>query len=520
MKVKVKLDMTSIKAWFFEHGEKLAFGLTLLAFVAFVVSAAHREVLDETKSPEKLKSVADDVTAFVASSKWDPKPYTVIDYDNRATRDHLPPRSFSFATALNGPLADPKLRRDDPKLFNVEELRVAAGYGAFALRPDGSTSAPGAASGKSEAKRGEPSNSGGKPGSRQSPVGQCPTDWSGLRGHHRPGADGKGEPGVRSVFERVLGGQRDSDFPYYAGHKLERTEVNDAEPDKLDWKPVPSPKKVEAEWERVGQEIVAAEFADPNPQITGLLGPLVGEWGESAAHPKIPLANASASEPQAAANAPAAPAEETPVAKPAEEGSELVAQPKANTTPTARSAPTTRRDPAAVAAPDHSLSLIRAFDYTVEPNKKYRYRVKLALANPNFEVPSRFLKNPDAEQPEFRWVDEWSAPTDVVTVPAGSGVLAGAGVKTVRGGEPSAKLMLTAIDKEGIEAAVEVNVQRGTVANAEKDVTAIDPRTGSPIPMKNMVFKTDMVVLDFYGGKSLCASARKTRSPRRSTCCC
>jgi hypothetical protein len=60
--------------------------------------------------------------------------------------------------------------------------------------------------------------------------------------------------------------------------------------------------------------------------------------------------------------------------------------------------------------------MIRAFDFTVEPDESYRYRVRIVVANPNFnredvsaaakdDVKKKYLEGP------------WSKETDVVTMP-------------------------------------------------------------------------------------------------------
>ena len=60
MKVKVKFDLASIKGWLFEHGEKLVFGIMLLVFLMMIYSATQREVLDASKEPDKLRSLAEE----------------------------------------------------------------------------------------------------------------------------------------------------------------------------------------------------------------------------------------------------------------------------------------------------------------------------------------------------------------------------------------------------------------------------------------------------------------------------
>src|SRR5262249_19822555 len=111
--------------------------------------------------------------------------------------------------------------------------------------------------------------------------------------------------------------------------------------------------------------------------------------------------------------------------------------------------------------------LLRVFDYSVEPKKKYRYRVRLWLNNPNFGIEPQFLKDTESAKTEGL-AGEFSEPTGPVTIPDGQGVLAGS-VDPGTSREPKAKLVLTAIDPEkGIEVAAELaNVSRGVLTNAQ-----------------------------------------------------
>jgi len=71
------------------------------------------------------------------------------------------------------------------------------------------------------------------------------------------------------------------------------------------------------------------------------------------------------------------------------------------------------------------VRLFRFFDFTVEPGKRYKYRVKLMFTNPNFGLPIRILKNPEMATLKFLEAEEWSETREVVTVPRDSRVLAG-----------------------------------------------------------------------------------------------
>jgi hypothetical protein len=152
---------------------------------------------------------------------------------------------------------------------------------------------------------------------------------------------------------------------------------------------------------------------------------------------------------------------------------------------------------------------MRIFDFSVEPNKQYRYRVKVGLDNPNHGLHPRLLKNPGApeNQQAIRMAKDW-VETPTVTVPAGFGVLAGA-IESSR--DPFAKILLTAIKDDGVVATTEARVQRGSVANKRDRVEAIDPRNGSKQPAAEVDFKTRMVVLDIHGGKAVSTAKRRSK---------
>ncbi|MCS7305269.1 MAG: hypothetical protein NZ602_09215 [Thermoguttaceae bacterium] len=64
--------------------------------------------------------------------------------------------------------------------------------------------------------------------------------------------------------------------------------------------------------------------------------------------------------------------------------------------------------------PDHKL--FRFIDRTVEPGKRYRYRVRLLLANPNYNQPARLLERPELGKDPWI-ITPWSEPSNVVEVP-------------------------------------------------------------------------------------------------------
>jgi len=130
--------------------------------------------------------------------------------------------------------------------------------------------------------------------------------------------------------------------------------------------------------------------------------------------------------------------------------------------------------------------LFRFMDFDVEPGRRYRYRVKLVLANPNYKVNVRYLT--DASVGKSWYIEgEWSDPTEVVSVPRDSRLLAGPvkppppGMELVR--EPTAQVIAVTIRMEdGLEAAHEYKVARGKLADFEADLTEKEPGRGMPVP--------------------------------------
>jgi hypothetical protein len=159
--------------------------------------------------------------------------------------------------------------------------------------------------------------------------------------------------------------------------------------------------------------------------------------------------------------------------------------------------------------------LLRVFDYSVQPGKKYRYRVTLGLQNPNYGLSPLQLKKPESAA-NRQLAGQPSAATSVVTIPDGHRVLAGPVDAGSRYTEPSATLVVTAIDpEEGIQAAAKLEkVRRGTVANKKQEQVKVkDPRT-QVVKDLTLDFESNILVLDIHGGRTL---PGKRRSPAITT---
>ena len=168
--------------------------------------------------------------------------------------------------------------------------------------------------------------------------------------------------------------------------------------------------------------------------------------------------------------------------------------------------------------------LLRFFDFSVEPGKRYRYRVKLVVNDPNYNLPQGVLaqevqerqardaqtaRAQKGEKPWFRIIDKWSDPSPIVGIPmAGNVRLASVKVPPAEkfNDEPTATMLVEAfdVDETGgpIQSAVEKDLRRGYVANMVQDAEyLIDPTLIDTMP--SFKFMTGMTLLDVDGGTKL-----------------
>lgn len=178
--------------------------------------------------------------------------------------------------------------------------------------------------------------------------------------------------------------------------------------------------------------------------------------------------------------------------------------------------------------------LLRFFDFTVEPGKKYKYRVKLVVQDPNYNFPSAVLapsvqdrqakeaqaaKAKNLAKPFYRILDKWSDPSPTVGIPmAGNVHLAETKIPRADSvnDEPSAKLLVEAFDVDAagspIQGGAEKDLRRGYVANAVQDVEYLVEGGTAIDTLKDFKMFTGMTLLDIDGGQKL---ARDINAPSR-----
>ncbi len=196
-------------------------------------------------------------------------------------------------------------------------------------------------------------------------------------------------------------------------------------------------------------------------------------------------------------------------------------------------------------APQHStlpskgvdFYLLRFFDFSVEPGKKYRYRVKLVLADPNYNLPQgvlspavldRQVKEAAAAKLKksdifYRVIKDFSDPSPIVGIPmAGNVRLAETKVPPADkfNDEPSVKMLIEAfdVDETGnpIQTATEKDFHRGYVANTVQDAEYIVDGGEYIDTQPSFKFLTGMTLLDVDGGTKISKESRDLTVPARS----
>ncbi|MEX2307346.1 MAG: hypothetical protein WD738_07125 [Pirellulales bacterium] len=160
--------------------------------------------------------------------------------------------------------------------------------------------------------------------------------------------------------------------------------------------------------------------------------------------------------------------------------------------------------------------LLRFFDYTVEPGKKYKYRVKLVLADPNYGLPDNALEPAVQDRlrankkRDFRLVEEWSEPSPTVGIPV-VGMVQIVEVKPPSGrtfnDEPTVKLMVEQfdVDAEGIaiHIAKEKDFRRGYVINLNEEMDYTGDGDRWIDTYDSYKIQTGVTALDVAGGQRL-----------------
>jgi hypothetical protein len=170
--------------------------------------------------------------------------------------------------------------------------------------------------------------------------------------------------------------------------------------------------------------------------------------------------------------------------------------------------------------------LLRFLDFSVEPGRKYRYRVRLVIQDPNRSaaratLDSSVINRFKADKSPYR-VTEPSKPSRTVSIPlAGTVRVASADTANERSvtSEPDVKLLVESFDADekgkSIQAAIEAEFKRGNVANLTEDAEILVEQGRAIDKEKGFEFRTGITVIDIHGGEPLSRANRDLKREAR-----
>lgn len=166
--------------------------------------------------------------------------------------------------------------------------------------------------------------------------------------------------------------------------------------------------------------------------------------------------------------------------------------------------------------------LLRFFDKSAQPGHKYRYRVRLALADVNHEVPEHYLDKSVTERGtrQYRLTD-WSEPSPVASVPYPASIfLAEANPASSNNvySEPELTVLIKALSSQlAAQIARKQTLLRGSVANVEDEAEVIWTSDREPPPdNEDFKFYSGITLIDLEGGERLSSRNRSMTSPSRA----
>jgi hypothetical protein len=482
-KPSISLDKEAIQAFFLNHGEKLALGVVGLVFLWIAYGAITRDTYE--KVPADLDQLASRTRSHVTDPQRQPEPtsqtwtaLTVPQYSEQLT-------DSSTQIASNPPwgpmlkrIFDQAEPRGEPEYLAPTELVATPGYGAVDVKP-------------TDAAAGSATR--GVRGLRWAALtALVPVDLQAKKYNEK--------------FMHAAVHRKEADLPSYAYFTVQRRDVTEGVPaDDTGWELVDIQKvqEIRGQFARDGAEVVASGYLDPELSLP--LPPLYNSaaWTDATAvahPPQIPMMGSDTEEDAPAQPQETASAEETrtwgPRTKRDNEKSRKEKDEKAQ-----------RREDEKI-----PYVLLRFFDFTVEPGRRYQYRSQVYLDNPNLDLSPRDLATPELARGEFR-SSSWSNPSNVVVVPYNNDLVAGSVTPERPGKEPQAEVVIHQWKMDqGLDALKQFSLVRGQTANFQNVAVNILPH-GQRDPMESDVsFNTNTMLIDMTGGETVAGSPR-VRAP-------
>ncbi len=517
-KPKINIDKDAIREFFVEHVEKIVFGVVVIGFVLIVLQALYQKPYD--KAPKQLQERAQAAQNHIRNCRATDPNIAVEDYVaavQRIVDAPIQAEAYRHETYWSPPNESSQLPRGIPQLFAVNELRAVPGRSPITVK-------------RIENIPGPP----GRPQRTRTVSARQGIYWVVVTGMVPTGQQ-LAEYAAHFTDRQEYDSSRD--VPVYANYYIERAEAADATPaDQLAW------SRLDVAWTRnkinevirarVGAgrnagDSVDEQFRDDNLTMPPI--PLAGQktWDADAiGHPAL-TAPAKGEEPlgedtpdNGAIDIGAPPPFGAHPAVPAGASSEHGEEPTPPGTPSSEET--------------QARKLLRFFDFTVQPGKQYRYRVRLLLENPNKGMDAKYLEanvdetylvpsQPGVPEPmelcPFLATD-WSVPASAVTVPPDTQLCALSVSQPTRraGAEPSGRMaVIKWVAAHGVEASHEFNTHRGMMADFPAVPHEFTPDAARPgtrataAPQTiDVDFTSKAIVLDMRGGDILPGRANQS----------
>ena len=448
---KKKFD---IKAFCVNHVEKVI--LVLVIPIAFFIALQGTKFPRLTWEPEDLEKIAKEADENIRASKRGAadENVAITQYDTKAEWIRKTIHSDLYRTDVKWmpSLFPEKIKRMDVEVFTVEDLKVSSGLGAVAV-----------VSG--------------------TPIAAALDVPLGATHIGRRWAVVTGKIPIKKQFDLYISTfsssvftAADRDTPQYCLYDVERAEiVPGSNPNNLDWQKLNvfgAIKENNAIWAGFAADPVDPTYLAPRPAertipMASPLPPIAKPFGEEVTHPPdIPMSTET-------------------MAQTIEQIEELRQELlrdflamdeeeiyKNNPFDRTGGMPT-QQSTLDFARPSSLYYLFRFFDFSVEIGKTYRYRVRLYLANPNYNLAPHLLESPTLSR-EPLLITDFSTPSNQVTIPLSARVLVNSTIAPslrTPWAEPSTGLCVVHFDMEdGSEWYYErPAVFRGQTANFKGD---------------------------------------------------
>jgi len=469
MKINLSLDKNRLQEFFLQHAEKIVVALVGLCSILIVYRAMNSD---------SFKKTPGDMTSSAGSAKKhieDQQPKQEVkapDYETWAkrSRERIKVKPYELAQRLNPPIIPQRALRPRVVPLVAEKLRGSAGRGTFDIAV-----------------------SQGSRGRRWAVITALVPVAMQTEAFDR-------------AFREAVFHDSQKDVVVYEAFQVQRAEIGSSgAAGELEWNKEffsgAEFKEAQKAWKKSDREVVDKKFI--HASLTAPLGPLVGlEWGAEAAHPpQVPVMEKEEGKKTAAGKSREDEQEdEVDTSDIFGKGRKKSARQPKKTEP---SSGDSEKGP--------EYYLLRFFDFHVQPGKSYRYRVRLAMRNPNEGVDPRHLVVAQAANEQFI-VSDWSEPSPVVTIPSDVQIIVRkTGPATRPLVSPTAEVAVRKWDNpRGRMFQVVEQVVRGQMIDFPDRALKASAGKGAKSERLTVNFVTHALTLDMVGGERLPGPLRLT----------